>query len=47
VFKASSARKRATRAEAIAAWTQLKELDVPKDYGSWVLARAMRKGKRS
>src|SRR5207249_5255560 len=24
--------KRATRAEAIAAWTELKELDVPKDY---------------
>jgi SAP domain-containing new25 len=34
----------ATRAEAIAAWTKLKELDVPKDYASWVKARAKRKG---
>ena len=34
---------RATRAEAIAAWTELKELDVPKDYVSWVEARAKRK----
>src|SRR5215467_2369059 len=30
----------ATRAEAIAAWIELKELDVPKDYLSWVKARA-------
>ena len=30
----------ATRAEAIAAWKELKELDVPKDYVSWVKARA-------
>src|SRR5947208_1865607 len=37
--------KRVTRAEAIAAWTELKELDVPKDYASWVKARAKRKGK--
>jgi|SRR6266568_3165432 len=37
--------KRATRAEAIAAWTDLKDLDVPKDYVSWVKARAKRKGK--
>jgi hypothetical protein len=29
----------ATRAEAIAAWKELKELDVPKDYVSWVKAR--------
>ena len=36
--------KRATRAEAIAAWAELKELDIPKDYVSWVEARA--KGKR-
>ena len=28
-----------TRAEAIAAWTELKQLDVPKDYTSWVKAR--------
>jgi hypothetical protein len=34
----------ATRAEAIAAWKKLKELDVPKDYPSWVKARAKRKG---
>ena len=34
--------KRATRAEAIAAWTELKKLDVPKDYVSWVKARARR-----
>jgi hypothetical protein len=31
--------KQATRAEAIAAWAELKELDVPKDYASWVKAR--------
>ena len=36
----------ATRAEAIAAWHELKELDAPKDYVSWVKARAKRKGKR-
>jgi hypothetical protein len=33
---------RATRAEAIAAWRELKELDVTKDYMSWVKARAKR-----
>jgi hypothetical protein len=33
----------ATRAEAIAAWEELKELDVPKDYVSWVKARVKRK----
>jgi hypothetical protein len=38
--------KRATRAEAIAAWAELKELNVPKDYVSWVKARAKEKGKR-
>src|SRR6266705_2086340 len=37
--------KRATRAKAITAWTELKDLDVPKDYASWVKARAKRKGK--
>jgi hypothetical protein len=36
--------KRAKRADAIAAWTELKKLDVPKDYVSWVKARAKRKG---
>jgi hypothetical protein len=40
-----AADKGATRAEAIAAWAKLKELDVPKDYASWVKARAKRKGK--
>jgi len=30
----------ATRAEAIAAWAELKQLDVPKNYVSWVKARA-------
>jgi hypothetical protein len=35
----------ATRAEAIAAWVELKELDVPKDYVSWVKARARHKRK--
>ena len=34
------AEKGATRAEAIAAWKQLKELDVPKNYVSWIKARA-------
>jgi hypothetical protein len=37
--------KSATHAEAISAWQELKELDVPKDYVSWVKARANRKGK--
>jgi hypothetical protein len=36
----------ARRAEAIAAWTELKELDIPKDHASWVKARAKHKGKR-
>jgi hypothetical protein len=40
-----AANKKATRAEVIAAWNKLKELDVPKDYVSWVKARAKRKGK--
>ena len=35
----------ATRAQAIAAWKELKEIDVPKDYVSWVKARAHRKAK--
>lgn len=37
--------KRATRAEAIAAWMEVKKLDVPKNYASWIKARAKRKGK--
>jgi hypothetical protein len=32
----------ATRAEAIAAWHELKNLEVPKNYLSWVKARAKR-----
>jgi len=39
------AENRATREEAIAAWKELKELDVPKDYVSWARARADRKAK--
>jgi hypothetical protein len=35
--------KGATRAEAIAAWRELKDLAVPKDYASWIKARAKRK----
>lgn len=38
------ANKGATRAEVIAAWEELKTLDAPKDYLSWVKARA--KGKK-
>ena len=37
------AEKDATRADAIAAWAKLKTMDVPKDYASWVKARANRK----
>ena len=39
-----NAHRTATRAEAIAAWTELKELDVPKDYASWVKTGAKGKG---
>ena len=39
-----AAEKGATRAEAIAAWTELKQLDVPKSYASWVKARANHTG---
>ncbi len=28
-----------TRSDAIAAWAELKTMDIPKDYGSWVKAR--------
>jgi SAP domain-containing new25 len=41
-----AANKGVTRAEAIAAWAELKELDVPKDYASWVKARAKGKGRK-
>ena len=40
-----AANKGVTRGEAIAAWAELKELDVPKDYASWVKARAKGKGR--
>ena len=40
-----AADKKATREEIIAAWNELKKLDVPKDYASWVNARAKRKVK--
>jgi hypothetical protein len=35
-----AANRGTTRAEAIAAWAELKKLDVPKDYRSWVGARS-------
>ena len=35
-----AAEKTATRARAIAAWHELKKLDVRKDYASWVKMRA-------
>ena len=38
--------RRATRAEAIAAWAALKALDIPKDYVSWARARAKRRRKK-
>ena len=40
-----STEKDGTRAEAIAAWKEVKELDVPKKYTSWVQARSNRRGK--
>src|SRR4030095_10680124 len=33
------ATEKSTRADAIAAWTELKSMDVPKSYASWVKAR--------
>ena len=39
------AEKTATRADAIAAWKAVKKLDAPKDYASWVKARAKQKKK--
>jgi len=33
------AEKSATRSDAIAAWAELKRMDIPKDYASWVKAR--------
>ena len=40
-----AADKQATRAEIIAAWHELKLLDTPKTYASWVKARARRTNK--
>jgi len=37
-----AANQKATRTEMIAAWNELKKLDVPKDYASWENARAKR-----
>ncbi len=39
-----AANKKGTRAKVIAAWKELKRLDVPKIYASWVKARASRGG---
>ena len=37
-----AAKNGATRADAIAAWSELKTMDVPKNYGSWVKATGER-----
>jgi hypothetical protein len=37
------AAEKSTRADAIAAWTELKAMDVPKSYSEWVKARAKRR----
>ena len=34
--------KTGTRSDAIAAWAELKTMDIPKDYASWVKARRKR-----
>lgn len=34
-----AAEKNVTRADAIAAWAELKAMDIPKNYVSWVKAR--------
>jgi hypothetical protein len=41
-----AADKAGTRAEAIAAWAEVKRLDVPKNYASWIEARRKRNAKR-
>jgi hypothetical protein len=38
-----AAEKEATRAAALAAWAELKRLDIPKDYASWARARSVRR----
>jgi hypothetical protein len=35
-----SAEKDATRADALAAWKELKRMDVPKDYRAWKKVRS-------
>ena len=37
-----AAEKSGTRSDAIAAWAELKTMDIPKDYASWVKARRKR-----
>jgi SAP domain-containing new25 len=37
-----AAEKDSTRADAIAAWAELKAMDIPKNYASWTKARAKR-----
>jgi hypothetical protein len=37
--------KTRTRSDAIAAWAELKTMDIPKDYASWVKARKRVKGR--
>ncbi|HYX28549.1 MAG TPA: hypothetical protein VE863_08280 [Pyrinomonadaceae bacterium] len=37
-----AAEKNGTRADAIAAWAELKTMDTPKDYASWVKSRRKR-----
>ena len=37
-----AAEKSGTRSDAIAAWAELKTMDIPKDYASWVKARRAR-----
>jgi len=41
-----AAEKRATRADAIAAWEELKLMDAPKNYSAWVKTRKARKKTR-
>ena len=38
-----SAEKSSTRSDAIAAWAELKTMDIPKDYASWTKARRKRR----
>ena len=40
------AEKNGTRSDAIAAWSELKTMDIPKDYSSWVKARRKRQTRR-